>query len=236
MTYEINLLQTVNGTLQTPTNVTDYVVNGFSVLQKLDESLDVGSITLRGLTNGEPYGMFDVIQIKIDGTEFTTLRIGGDNVRLISKNPLRYEHILSLVEHTKLLELYQISGKTFTQPIDGTIRYYIDDVIGDLRATTPIELTNLFTSTRLFDLPTSGDLYDLITTTPSPEFTFKDVTLREALDEVASFLNGISRLTYDSTDGSLEYTIDFINDLQDLISTFDSFPVTIVRIDFNTFF
>ena len=218
MTYVINLINNDTGT-PSITPVTNYVVNGFSILEKLDESLDVGVITLRGLSTATPYTMFDTIEILIGGTVIYSQRISGDNVTLISKNPLRYEHTLSLVEHTKILERFIISGKTFTQPtIAGSVRYYIYDVIDYLIKTNPLETNANLNTTRLFTIPSSGDLYDLLTTTVSPEFTFKDVTFREALNQVCGYIDGIPRLVRLFT-GVLELSIDFVNELNTLISS-----------------
>jgi hypothetical protein len=218
MSYTINLIQKNNAGTITTTNISSKVLNGFGFVEKLDESLDVGTMIVRGLTTSTPYSMFDVIEMKYNTTIIFSLRIGGDSVSLISKNPLLYEHTLSLVEHTKILERFIISGKTFTQPTSGTPRYYIYDVIENLINTTPLETSANLATTRLFTLPSSGDLYDLITTTPSPEFTFKDVTFREALNQVCGYIDGIPRLVR-LTDGTLELSVDFVNELKELITS-----------------
>jgi len=108
MSYVINL-RTRNqstGALGT-TDITANVLNGFSIVEKLDDSLDLGTITVRGLSTSTPYDMFDTIEIKDGSTLLYSMRIGGDNVKLISKNPKKYEHTLSLVEHTEILERFK---------------------------------------------------------------------------------------------------------------------------------
>ena len=65
MTYQVNVYKFSNGTLQTPVDITQYVLNGFSIVEKLDEGLDVGNIVLRGLTTEIPYYPYDIIQIKM---------------------------------------------------------------------------------------------------------------------------------------------------------------------------
>ena len=204
----------------TRTDVSSNVITGFSILEKLDDSLDTGSIILRGLTTAMPYNMFDWIEIYIDTTLLYSLRIGGDRVRLISKNPLRYEHTLSLVEHTKILERFQISGKTFTQPLTGTLKVY-RDVLLELIATTPVETLDNSSDYRLCGVTTDSE-FNFLSTTASPEFTFKDISLREAFKQVADSFDAIPRLHINSSD-ELELTFDFVNELKTLITSENDF-------------
>jgi len=217
----MNLISKSNTGVITTTNITDNVLTGFSFVEKLDDSLDIGQLVVRGLTSSTPYTMFDTIQCLYNSTEVFSLRVAGDSVSLISKRPKLYEHTLTLIEHTKILELFKISGKTFTQPTDGTIRYYLYDVLEDLRLTTPFETASNLNTTRLFEMPV-GDLKSLLETTTSPEFTFKEITFREALTQVCGYIDGIPRLVRES-DGTLRLHLDFTNELQDLISSTDDF-------------
>jgi|LGVF01.2.fsa_nt_gb hypothetical protein len=211
MTYQI-ILRSIDKTgTTTNLDITDDVDTGFSVVERLNEELDVGSMTIGFSERDTPYGMFDTIRILIDGSLIYSMRIGGDTVQLISKNPLIYKHELSLVEHTKILERVFISGKTFTQPIDGSTPLSMFDVVDRLRLIYPLELNNLVSTTRLFTIPSALETYldDIV----APEFTFKDITLRQALNQVLTYVDGIARLNEDS-----ELSIDFYNDLVDLIS------------------
>lgn len=227
MSYTINLCTRDQNTgTVSRTDISSNVQNEFSKVDKLDESLDIGQITIRATTSSVPYDMFDWIEASFDGTEVLSQRIAGDSVTLISKNPLLYEHRLSLVEHTKILERFIISAKTFTQPKDTVDadgdpippNYYLSDVIQDLIDTVPLETDGNLTTTRIFKLPTSGDLYDLLTTTIAPEFTFKEITFREALNQVFGYIDAIPRLYLNSSD-ELEITCDFVNELKTLITS-----------------
>lgn len=227
MIYQFNLIEKNQSGVVTITDITDYVPLGASVVTKLDDSLDVGQMTIRGYDKSTPFTMFDTIQIKIDGNEVHSLRVAGDGVKLISKNPLVYEHELSLVEHTKVLELYTISGKTFRQPTDGTIEYYLYDVIKILNETTYIDTVVNTSTSKIFTIPTSGDLYDFLTTTISPEYTFNNITLREALAQVCDYIDGIPRLTYEGNE--LTFTIDFVGELKTIIDSEDTFINKVVE-------
>ena len=206
----------------TRTTITDNVLNGFSVIEKLDDSLDTGQITLRGISTSTPYDMFNWIEIFKDTTLLYSLRIGGDNVRLISKNPLKYEHTLSLVEHTKVLERFQISGKTFTQPLNITPNKTLYDFLEELINTTPFEFSTLLDAVKVCELPSSGDLYTFLTNTISPEFTFKELNLREVFKQIGDYFDAIPRLFINSSD-KLELTFDFVSELKSLIGAESNF-------------
>ena len=222
MNYTVNLISKNVNSAVTTTNITSKVENGFSLHEKLDESLDIGSMTIPSVTRSTPYTMFDIIQVKLDGEEVFAQLIGGDTVQLVSKNPKMYKHNLSLVELTKMLELFIISGKTFTQPTDGTTTYTLAEVITILNDTTQLELEELVDSTRLFKWDSSCDYYSLLNGISSPEFTFKDMTLREALNEVCSYIGAIPRLVLNDG-GILRLTFDFVNELKELIESESDF-------------
>jgi hypothetical protein len=297
MSYRIKLYKTFNGYISNNEgqgeDVTNYVVNGFSFLEKLDESLDIGTMVLRNRNEAEPFSMFDIIEVEtVDEQQnsevIMSMRIGGDEVQLLSKDPKKYEHTLSLVEHTKLLERYVVSGKTFTQPtypvwntnesydlfdivIYGTKLFksaknnnedepdeeiipdpswvlYTDqrlytllDVLDILRKTTPlIEMTQDYENYP-YELPVVGSsLYNLLSTTLSPEFTFKDLTLKEILMEVFGVLDAIPRLTFQITNpvnGSFKkyLTADFVNELKELIIGESQFSNVMQRQDLDNY-
>jgi hypothetical protein len=76
------------------TEITDYVNTGFSIVEKLNEELDIGSMEISFNERSTPYSMFDAIRILIDDVLVYSMRIGGDTVSLVSKNPLIYSHSL----------------------------------------------------------------------------------------------------------------------------------------------
>ena len=340
MIYQVNLINRDSSGDAQKTDITSNVLMGFSEHTKLDETLDLGMIVINNVTTKDPYTMFDSIQINLDSVEIFNQRISGDTVQLTSKNPLRYSHTITLVEHTKILELFAVSAKTFRNGIntdenflgdynvvtaiddDGTsinydllqlnpsaieddyyyaystitgeygtykldtlfslfvipdIRYYIityvgttdftligaasntvgeifipdsqgtgsgtcstwnligtartvypssynlAEVIDDMRVTVPLEMTSILDDYRVFNYTSSSDYYSLFESTESPEFTFKDLTLKECLFNIAEPLDAIPRLKMVETSSPYEYTMeltfDFVNELNDLISS-----------------
>jgi hypothetical protein len=350
MTYKIYLISRDTDGVATKTDITSNVLIGFSEHSKLDESLDIGSLTVQGVTKDTPYTMFDSIQIKIDNVEVLNQRISGDTVELMSKKPLKYRHKISLVEHTKILELFTISGKTFRNGINnddnflgdystnstlvefnptvlgsdfinedllalnksavdgdyyyvysttqgqygiyelstivataiqedktyiittvgttdftligatsntigeifkattsgtgtGTCStwdltttpdyvypssYSLFDLVDIINDTTPFEMSDILDDYRLFVYDSGSTLYPTFIQTESPEFTFKDQTVRECLNKIGGVIDAIPRLVMVETDTpsydySMELTWDLVNDLKELIASEDDF-------------
>lgn len=96
-------------------NYTQYAVLPIKKQKTLDESLDVGILTLKNLSLSEPFEPFSKVEIDDD----TTFFIAKDNVRqtVFGKSP-KYEHILSLIEETKELEKYFVDSCSITIPLE----------------------------------------------------------------------------------------------------------------------
>lgn len=166
----------------------------FSFVQKLDRELDEGFIVVSHTDKKDQYPMFSNIEIFEDTTLLFSGRISDDTVKLSSFSDEIYNHTITLIEHTKILEKYIINGKSFTQPIDKEANpgYSLYDVVKILQETAIFEKTGQQNSFSPFEIPQVTK--ELLEEYVSPEFSFKDVTLRQALDEVASVLNAITRL------------------------------------------
>ena len=66
MSYTINLISINNSGVSTTVDITSKVLLGFSFVEKLDDALDVGQITLYGDTKSTPYTMLDTIEVVYD--------------------------------------------------------------------------------------------------------------------------------------------------------------------------
>lgn len=85
----------------------------------LDESLDVGHITLKGIERAEPFTPFQWVQILGGAQSSTVYGIADDQVTERAQGGL-YDHEVLLVEPTKWLERFVIGTKTITQPLART--------------------------------------------------------------------------------------------------------------------
>lgn len=65
--------------------------------------------------------------------------------------------------------------------------------------------------------------YDLLNGFESPELTFKDKTLKEAIFKAVEELDVIPRIKYDATNDKLELDLDFVNKLKNLIESENDF-------------
>ena len=183
-----------------------------SFVEKLDMELDEAFVVLGHTKRKDPYNMFSIIDIFQDNTLIFSGRISQDNVELSSFSDEIYNHRITLTEHTKLLEKFVITGKSFTQPLPETDEppYTLLDVIQILQKTTPLEVVGLEDFVQPFKIPQETE--DLLDGIISPEFNFKDVNLREALNEVFFYLNGIARV-----DRTGDVYIERFNDLKNEI-------------------
>lgn len=165
-----------------------------SFVEKLNRELDEGYISIPHTFKSTPFNMYDIVNILWDDNLVFSGRVSMDRVGVASFNDRLFNHEISLIEHTKILEKYFVKGKTFTRPLDSNYGspYTLLDVIEILKDTTPIETLQNFIFFRPFSIPEETE--DLTKNIISPEFNFKDLSLRQALDQVASVLDSIVRL------------------------------------------
>jgi hypothetical protein len=182
---------------------TNRVEIDISFVEKLNRELDEGYISIPHTFKKSAFTMFDIVDIYDNETIIFSGRVAMDRVTVSSFNDRLFNHEISLIEHTKVLEKYIVKGKTVTQPVDFQVApvQTLLDVVTLLRLTTPLELFGFQTSFRPFRIPQqTADLLDPII---APEFNFKDLTLRQALDQVGSVIDSVARI---DREGNLTFT------------------------------
>jgi len=181
----------------------------FSFVEKLDMELDEAFLVISHTKRAKPYDMFSILDLFEDDTLLFSGRISQDNVSLVSYDSLYYNHSITLIEHTKLLEKFIVTGKSFTQPTDDTTVpfYTLYDVVETLRTTSRFELVGKEQLYAPFKIP--NELETELDSIIAPEFSFKDVTLREALNEVFFYLDSIVRMKRNG-----DIAIERFNDLK----------------------
>lgn len=189
-------------------DISSKVVIGSSFHEKINYDLDEGQFTIKFVGRENPYEMWSKVDITTPSDEIIVSgRLSHDIVQLVSKKPLLYTHEIGITEHTKILEKYWISGKTFTQPLRGVEgTYTLLDVVEILRDTVQLRRTvdvNVG-SKRAFYIP--DETANLLSQYIAPELTFKEMTLRECIDETLSFIDSKCRLDRDKN-----LIIDFFN-------------------------
>ena len=174
--------------------ISDRVEVDLSFVEKLDMELDEGFLVISHSTRETPYNMFSTIDIYENNNIIFTGKISQDNVSLSSFSDELYNHKITIIEHTKILEKFLVTGKSFTQPTDDTtVNFYtLYDVVESLRKTTNLNLVGNEEINTPFNIPLA--VKEELEVIIAPEFSFKDVTLRQALDEVFFYIDSIVRL------------------------------------------
>jgi hypothetical protein len=165
-----------------------------SFVEKLDRELDEGYISIPHTVKKTPFNMFDIVDIYENDDILFSGRVSRDVVNVSSFNENLFNHEIHIIEHTKILERYTVKGISSTQPIDKQ-NFPVEtllDVTLKLRNTTPFELVELKNQFRVFNIPPETE--ELLDSEIAPEFNFKDLTLRQALDQIASVLDCNVRL------------------------------------------
>lgn len=192
-------------------DITNYVKRGFQITERLDEELDSGIIIV---TNDKEFVYLPNSKVRITvGSKVYAFIVNSDDSILISKQTGIYQHTIGLIEATKILERYVIDDLSFTQPVDGTVKYTLANVLERLKDITPTASVTDISETRLFTIDT-GVLNEL--DIPAPQFVFSGYTLLQAINEVLKYVNKIARIK--------EFwvlTADNFNSLNNLISLND---------------
>ena len=184
---------------------TDYL--NLSILKKIDRTLDFGSFVVPQSVRSDLYKRGDVVHIvgSLNGSDYNEYVVieSDDRKFLAPINGVDYfNHNITLVEYTYLLQFKTGSNMEFPVPVDGP-PFSCYDILKAIQLTTPMETLDVVNDTRMYSI--EGDhlnpfqrtgLARLATDTPAPEFTFNNETVREMNDKVLDYMGGISRLRF----------------------------------------
>ena len=175
-----------------------YPLYGFNITKSLDLSLDTSTIILPNITLSQKYPINTWVRIErwvlsnqSDKETFDFL-VGDSVVEHLNSTPPLYNHTLQLIEYTKLLEQDIVSTKLFTQPgaISERSPYTLLDVVEGLINSVTLQRRVGFSLKYEIESTLAAEL----ATIKSPELRFNNVTLKEALDRVFSYIKGVARL------------------------------------------
>lgn len=187
-----------------------------SISERLDERLDIGYLEVPFQSNNnEIPRLVDLDIYAIDNKnpiKVFNFIVSSSEVEIQSREPLLYKNKISIIERTKLLEKEISKELTFTQPTDGTIDYYLDDVIDRVLWTSPtLTSSDVVTYGRKFSLST--ELRTILETIESPNYFFSTTTtIREILIDILKYINAVPRLNKNN-----EIVADFYNETKELI-------------------
>jgi hypothetical protein len=166
---------------------------GFILNERLDEELDSGTIIFYNAIENEyvPMSLVEVY-VKNNQTPDQYFLINSDQVLLTSKDLNIYQHTITLIEPTKLLERIIVDNVSFTQPINVDLtRYTLTDVLNRIKDITPLETSEKHTATRRFSF--NSQLLNEFNI-KAPQFFFSNSNLFQVLAEVFKYRNSIPRI------------------------------------------
>lgn len=163
-----------------------------SLTDHFHEQLDSATIVIPFSTRKEKYPRFSKVRIWIDNVMFGMV-VWGDEVDVQTKDPTYYEHIIAIMEPTKVLERTRVSALTFTQPLDG-VRYTMKNVVNRIIDIAPLAVTGTHhANTRVCTI--SSALASRLDNITAPQFFLQPGNMREILIQVLSYVNAVPRLT-----------------------------------------
>ena len=206
------------------TDITSNVNVTFTLKKHHNKELDTGSFDLTVYeTQGQdglfpPFSMYRVTQTDGTNTEVdyfvgidsrTQLRTAWANTGTVQDCPI-YQHGVSLIEPSKLLQGVLIDGFKVTQPEDTADRLSLLAVLQRLLAVTPLTLSS---GALTYTVTGDTDVIAVLAETISPQFEWNtQTTLWECLCDIGAVIDCIPRLTI-SADGNTfsVITFDFVD-------------------------
>ena len=165
------------------------IKDGFVFNDDLSEQLDSATIVLNKQAKGLAFEPFDIVEIYINNSLFTTMLIDSVVATQIAFTTDLYDYTLTLMSNTKRLERVIIPNCSFTKPkgVEAiTLAKAIEILLEDY---SPKYLTQSNTYAQLFTLSSSAKT--ILENTKCPDIYIGRGTLRTAIDKVLSVINAI---------------------------------------------
>lgn len=198
MNYEVK----ING------NVIGNVKTGFTLIDRIDDQFDSGTIVQLYNSNSEPIAPRSNVQITIDELEYNYI-VNVDNVEQVSFEPELYQHALNLISIEKKYDYEIIPALTFTNKTDGTGYTYAEQ-LERIRRVHPLETKYFHDRTRIIE---TGLIDDARVYEQAPQLTLNRGTMLQAFSTVLQPLDLIPKI-YEGIDLSVKK----VNKLNDLVA------------------
>ena len=191
----------------------DRTVAGMPFVDVVDDSLDSFIFTLKDFDRRKPFKEFDLITytiktVEADGTETTDetkLFVLFDKVKSYSRVKNTYEHTVSCVECTKILEKIKIFNLNLTNLNDTLLRQMEKARLN----AEPYFEGKYFRHPRFY---ISERLSSFLDGKPSRDFYFSNTDFRTVLDEMLSVHNAriiVKDVYFRESNGCNEYLLDY---------------------------
>lgn len=210
--------------LDTEESIIASVVAGLPVVDVIDDSLDSFTFVLKNYPSRKPFKSFDLVEFSVeDGMDEETIKmfVLFDKVNSYVKLPgeKTYEHTVSCVELTKILEKIKIYNLNLTSLKDKNLFEQVEKILVNA---IPNYSAQYYGEVK-FNLVAATSLEDFLSDKPTRDFYFENTDLRSALDEVLSMHNAriivtdvsISQKGEGITGLSLDYiSMDVVQDIE----------------------
>lgn len=170
-------------------NVSVFVTAGIPIAESIDDSLDTLTFTIRNYFTRKLFRPFDLVEFSVFGGDGNTdasysMVVLSDNARMLSRMSQTYEHIVTCIELTKILEKIKIFNINLTNPQD-TLLDQLKKALNN--ADPPIRKGGGVLHTNRFSV--SEELTRLLEGVPGEDFRFGNTDLRTVLDSILSKVN-----------------------------------------------
>jgi hypothetical protein len=194
--------------------MTNKVKLGFTFSDKIDVELDSATLIAPYTSREQPYKPFTQVKFYFkDVVQPLVYYVSDDSVSRLSSASPYFQHSLVLIEPTKILERFKCVDMTFTQPIDSLFTpYTLLDVVNRIHYNNPSRRPN--DTERYWDV-VDAEISNLLASIQAPQFQFRSMTIREALDRTFQYINAVTRLKI-LDDGTRVLSADFFNTLDTL--------------------
>ena len=191
---------TILDTSDSSNRVTGKVVAGLPITECVDDALDSFIFTVKAYDR-ELFEEFDVVEFSVtnNGKTYTKQMVAASDVSSIYQKhltPPTYQHTVTVVESTKILEKFKIHSLYLSNTQDTLLRQAekaINNAVTLIKGAT-------YEDKCIFSL--SGSLISLLKDKPSEDFPFSNTDLRTVMDGILQSNNcrcAVENISFDST-------------------------------------
>jgi|AGTN01.2.fsa_nt_gi hypothetical protein len=169
-------------------NVPVEVKVGLPLTENFEETFDTGVMVIPFSTRANEYAPYSEVTIEVvDGEQTTTFYyyVASDLVEVVSRQPMVYSHTINLVETTERTTKIACRNIVVTQPIDGSPKSTVYDIIQKIKDICPLEVSSKHSETRQIDAIYS---WFILSSKDAPEMSIESADMFEAFKRVASVL------------------------------------------------
>ncbi len=195
-----------------------FVPTGIPITECIDDSLDTMVFTVRENPTRELFKAFDIVTFTVDdGIEEKAYEmcVASDHAKMVSRMDQLYDHIVTVVELTKILEKVKIFNLNLTNPHDSLLLQFqkaLTNAEPVLRSTRSVDGITVVNFQRRCRFSISERLRALLNGKPSEDFYNGNTDLRAVLDNILAKLNCrvcVTHVEFDAENNISDIVLDY---------------------------